>query len=228
VTSRSLLIRAIAKLVRQHHLDYPSFVDICKEVRQEVGLSRPRPSRHLPKLLSDEALKRFYNQMDEGGDLKHQIMLRLLYYTGVRVGEFVKIKLSDLDLGANRIFIEQGKGDKDRYVLFKDGFRLLLKAYMEAHPTKEYLFESAWGRPYTTRRVRQIVAKYALENGFEGVHPHLFRHQLITWLKRNGMEDAQIQLITGHASRKSLEVYTHLALTDVEGDYQKAMRGVDL
>jgi integrase/recombinase XerD len=56
------------------------------------------------------------------------------------------------------------------------------------------------------------------------VHPHLFRHQMLTYLTAKGLSDAQIQLISGHESKKSLEVYQHLSLESVEQDYQEAVR----
>ena len=55
-------------------------------------------------------------------------------------------------------------------------------------------------------------------------HPHLFRHQLLTYLTEEGLSDAQIQLISGHASKKSLEVYQHMGLQKVGADYQEAMK----
>lgn len=67
------------------------------------------------------------------------------------------MKVSDVDLDAGKIFIEQGNGDKDRYILFPESFRLLLKAYMAANPDVVYLFESRHNRAYSPRRVQQIA-----------------------------------------------------------------------
>ena len=139
------------------------------------------------------------------------------------------MKVSDVDLEAGKIFIEQGKGDKDRYILFPESFRLLLKAYLAAHPDAVYLFESRQRRHYSPRRVQQIVQEYAAAAGIaERIHPHLFRHQILTWLTKEGLPDAAIQLISGHSSRKSLEVYQHLSLSQVEPGYQKAVRGLEI
>jgi len=130
-----------------------------------------------------------------------------------------------VDLDAGKIFIRSGKGDKDRYVLFGDQFRLSLRAYILAHPQNTFLFESKFKKPYTTRRVHQIVAEYGRAAGIDqAVHPHLFRHALLTHLKKEKVDDAQIQLISGHSSRKSLEIYTHIALSDVKQDYETAVR----
>jgi integrase/recombinase XerD len=122
-------------------------------------------------------------------------------------------------------FIEQGKGSKDRYILFPEDFRLVLKTYLAAHPDNRYLFESRRRTKFTARRVQQIVAEYAGAAELpERIHPHLLRHQMLTWLTANGLADAQIQLISGHASKKSLEVSQHLSLSSVQRDYQRAVK----
>lgn len=142
----------------------------------------------MPRLLAEDSLRKFYEAVDGSGNLQHQIMLRLLFYTAVRVSELVSISVDDLDLEGGRIFIASGKGDKDRYILFPDSFRLTLKAYREASPDNRYLFESRQRRLYSTRRVEQIVQEYASKAGItERVHPHLFRHQMLTWLTAQGL-----------------------------------------
>ena len=73
------------------------------------------------------------------------------------------------------------------------------------------------------------MAEYAAASELpDRMHPHLLRHQMLTWLTSQGLPDAQIQLISGHASKKSLEVYQHLSLAQVEDGYQKAVRGLDI
>ena len=148
-------------------------------------------------------------------------MLKLLFFTAVRVGELVKIKVSDIDFNQCKIFIEEGKGKKDRYILFPNNFRLVLQSHLKANPKNKYLFETTRYTGFTTRRVQQIVKEYREKAGITAkVHPHLFRHQMITFLTKEGLTDAQIQLISGHSSKKSLEVYQHLSLKSVEGAYQ--------
>ncbi len=228
-SGKAKLIRQIARLVRRARLDYEQFRSVCAAVRRELGLRRPARSKVLPRILPEATLKKFFDAVDAAENLQHQIMLRLLFYTAVRVHELVSIRVEDVDLEGHKIFIAQGKGSKDRYILFPEPFGLTLKAYLAAHPENRYLFESGRRTPYTTRRVEQIVAQYRELAGIsERVHPHLFRHQMLTWLTAQGLPDAQIQLISGHASKKSLEVYQHLSLADVGPQYQKAVRGLEI
>jgi len=133
----------------------------------------------------------------------------------VRVSELVQIEVGDVDLEACKIFINRGKGAKDRYILFPASFRLVLKSRLHAAPRNRYLFETRRFGPFqTTRRIQQIVQGYREMAGI--THPHLFRHQMLTYLTSKGLTDAQIQLISGHESKKSLEVYQHLSLESVE------------
>lgn len=223
------LVREIARLVRRARLDYEGFRRVCALVRKEVGLRRPPRSRRLPHILPEASLKRFYEAIERGGILQHEIMLKLLFYTAVRVSELTGIRVEDVDLDACKIFIESGKGDKDRYILFPESFRLILKAHLAANPDNRYLFESRQRTKFSTRRVQQIVADYAAAADLpERIHPHLLRHQMLTWLTAQGVPDAQIQLISGHASKKSLEVYQHLSLAQVQPAYQRAVKGLEV
>jgi len=108
-------------------------------------------------------------------------------------------------------------------------FRLVLKSHLQAHLHNRYLFESQRNTRFTARRIQQLVQGYRRRAGItQAVHPHLFRHQMITWLTSHGLSDAQIQLISGHESKKSLEVYQHLALNTVQHAYQEAVRSIGI
>jgi integrase len=85
-------------------------------------------------------------------------MLKLLLYTAVRVSELVNIRVSDIDLDGCKIFIDRGKGSKDRYILFPSSFRLALKSYLNTREDNVYLFESRLNQPYTARRIFETVS----------------------------------------------------------------------
>lgn len=221
------VIKKIERIARHDRLSYDQFAYVCKAVRQQLNLKPDRKAKRLPVILSEGELTAFFTAIDKCGDITHQLMLRLLFFTGVRVGELVAIKMDDVYLGESKVFIREGKGAKDRYVLMPDKLVLALTAYMEARPGQVYLFESNRRRLYSTRRIEQVVKLYQERAGItKRIHPHLLRHQLLTFLTTSGLSDAQIQLISGHASKKSLEVYQHLSLDNVQDDYQAALKGV--
>ena len=92
----------------------------------------------MPRILSETSLKRFFDAVQGSGNLQHEIMLKLLFLTAVRVSELANIRVEDVDLGSCKIFIELGKGSKDRYILFPESFRLILKAHLAANPENPF------------------------------------------------------------------------------------------
>lgn len=87
-----------------------------------------------------------------------------------------------------------------------------------------YLFESSWNKKYTDRGIRKILAKYSEQAILvQNLSPHKLRHFLLTWLKKQGIDDALIQPYSGHESRKSLEVYSKLAITDAQQEHNEVI-----
>jgi site-specific recombinase XerD len=223
--AKSDAVTQLVRIARKNRFDYDDFLYVCQQARRQLGLRKPKRERKLPRLLSETEIKRLFQVIQKCGNLQHEIMLKLLFFTAVRVSELAHIQVTDIDLDACKIFIDQGKGSKDRYILFPARFRLVLRSHLHANPKNRYLFETRRFGPFTARRIQQIIQEYREQAGFrQRVHPHLFRHQLLTFLTSHGLSDAQIQLISGHASKKSLEVYQHLALEAVNSAYQEAVK----
>ena len=174
-------------------------------------------------------LKKFFRVLQQCGNLQHEILLKLPFFSAVRVSELVKVKVTDIDFTHCEIFIAQSKGGKDRHILFPASFRLVLQSHLRANPKNRYLFETTRYTLFAPRRVQQIVKQYRDQAGIaQQVHPHLFRHQMITYLTARGLSDSQIQLISGHGSKKSLEIYQHLSLQNVERAYQDAVKTLEV
>jgi len=227
--AKSQVVAQIVRLARKERLDYDDFLYVCQQARKKLGLRKPKRERKLPQLLPEAELKKFFRHLQECGDLQHEIMLKLMFFTAVRVSELVHIRVADIDFDQCKIFIAEGKGRKDRYILFPKSFRLVLQSHLRANPKNRHLFETTRYTAFTTRRVQQIVKQYREEAGItQPVHPHLFRHQMITYLTTKGLSDSQIQLISGHESKKSLEVYQHLSLKNVEEAYQEAVKSIEV
>jgi integrase len=228
-SNKAAIVARITRIVRRYGLNYEDWRYVAKRVRQECDLRPAKKGRKLPRILTADDFRRFYQVVDQANDVQHVLMLRLVFYTAVRVGELCKIEVADVDLENCKIFISEGKGSKDRYVLFGKTFATALRTHIAAHPSNRYLFQSRRNSKFTTRRVQQIVKQYAEQAGVKAT-PHTFRHQAITWLTRHsGLADAELQLITGHARRETLSVYQHVALdTDLERKYQQAMKEAEL
>lgn len=223
------IVAQIVRIVRREGLDYLGWRYIAKKVRQVCQLRPAKRSRKLPNILNADEFRRFYQFVDQADDVQHALMLRLLFYTAVRVSELCAIEVADIDLENCKIRINSGKGDKDRVVLFGRSFATALRAHIAAHPRNRWLFQTRRNSRFTARRVQQIVKVYAEKAGVKAT-PHTFRHQAITWLTRHsGLADAELQLITGHAKRETLAIYQHVALDGLlEERYQQTMKDVEL
>jgi integrase/recombinase XerD len=145
---------------------------------------------------TEEELKRYYEVVWKSKNFQDMMIVKTLMYTGIRVSELINIRLADIDFHYCQV--------KKKHAV--------------------YLFESSWKKKYTDRGIRKILSKYSEEAGLvHNLSPHKLRHFLLTWLKKQGIDDALIQPYSGHESRKSLEIYSKLAITDAQQEYNEVI-----
>ena len=226
-TSPKRMARKISRLLGSEQPDAIYLKKIFQYVRQDLELTgQSRAPRKLPDLLTDAELTRFYEVLLQGANPVHVILVKMLLFCGIRNAELVRLQLQDVDLVSLQVRIRRGKGGADREVPVPEGFRGELLQYLDRQKTRgaAYFLESRLRKPYTTRRIRQILKTYADQAGIEKrLYPHLFRHQLLTFLTREGLLDAHLQRVSGHRSRESLALYQTLSLADIQPNYQDAM-----
>lgn len=218
--------RQLAKYLRSERPDCSYLKEVFRHLRDELDVQVTRQPKKLPHVPTEAEIRRYYNTVWTARRTGDIVLIKTLLYTGVRVAELVKIRLGDVDLDACRIRIAQGKGGKDRYVPFPAPFKETLALHIAAALDKgaTFLFESSWKKPYSTRGVRAMLARYATKAGLDHhMPPHRLRHFLFTWLKTHGIDDALIQPYSGHHTRTSLEIYSRLALTDAQQTYNNVI-----
>lgn len=218
--------RQLAANLRQERPDYAYLKEVFRQLRAELGVVVPRTPKRLPYVPSEEEIRRYYETAWKTRKPSDMVLIKTLLYTGVRVSELVAIKLADIDFDRCQLRINQGKGGKDRVVPFPSAFKETLALHHDRlrRQGATYLFESSWKRPYSDRGVRRLLERYATAAGLaHPVSPHRLRHFLLTWLKKQGIDDALIQPYSGHSSRKSLEIYSHLAIADAQLAYDEVM-----
>jgi integrase/recombinase XerD len=219
--------KELAKYLRGERPDYPYLKSVFRELRAELEVAVPRATKKLPFVPSEDEVQQFYETVWQARDSQDIILIKTLFYTGVRVNELVHIRLEDVDLMQCQIRINVGKGGKDRVVPFPPAFKEALAMHMVGMQQKEaaYLFESSWKRKYSERGVRSMFARYTKRAGLaHPISPHDLRHFLFTWLKKQGIDDASIQPYSGHASRQSLEIYSRLVIREAQRDYNQVIR----
>ena len=218
--------KELAKYLRSERPDYAYLKSLFQHLRDELGIEVPKSVKKLPYVPTEDELKRYYDVVWRAKNFQDMMIIKTLLYTGVRVSELVNIKLSDVDFYCCQIRINNGKGGKDRIVLFPPSFKEMLAMHADKMKKKQavYLFESSWKKKYTDRGIRKILSKYSEEAELtKNMSPHKLRHFLLTWLKKQGIDDALIQPYSGHESRKSLEVYSKLSITDAQQEYNKTI-----
>lgn len=219
--------KELAKYLRSEHPDYQYLKTVFRHLRTELKIEVDRNSKALPQVPTEEELRKFYEVVWKARNSQDLLIIKILLYTGSRVNGLVNIKLTDVDLDQCQIRIQQGKGGKDRVVPFPDHFKETVAQHIQAMKDKgaSFLFESSWKKPYTDRGIRKMMERYAAEAGLEkSFSPHKMRHFLLTWLKKQGIDDALIQPYSGHASRKSLEIYSRLSLSVAQDEYNLAIK----
>lgn len=179
--------------------------------KTKIFLELPRPKKQhiLPKALNIDEIKALFKVTD---NLKHNTILKLIYGMGLRVSEVTNLKIEHIDSPAKRVFIERGKGKKDRYVNLPETILEQLRNYYKEFAPKEYLFEGQYGGAYSTRSVQQVFndslhkAKIAKKVGV-----HSLRHSFATHLLENGTDVRFIQDLLGHSDIKTTLVYTQIS-----------------
>jgi integrase/recombinase XerD len=173
------------------------------------SIDRPRKERKLPQVISKKEIIKILNHTN---NLKHKCIIGLLYSAGLRRNELVNLKISDIDSSRMLIRIESGKGNKDRYSLLSNQILDDLRIYYKQWKPKKYIIEGQFGRQYSGQSIAVVVKNAAEKAGIRiRVTPHMLRHSFATHLLEAGVDLRQIQVLLGHSSSKTTEIYTHVA-----------------
>ena len=223
-TPPSKMAKQLVKYLRPQRPNYNYLRDLFRHLRKELEVPVRTAPKKLPLIPTEEEIKKYYEAVWQAKNTQHLVMIKTFLYTGIRVGELIKVKISDIDFEGCQIRINRGKGGKDRVVPFPVSFREILSMYVTQIQEKKfvYLFESSWKKAYSDRGIRKILMRYTQAAGIESsVSPHKLRHFLLAWLKKQGIDDALIQPYSGHDSRQSLEVYSRLSIKDAQKEYNE-------
>ncbi len=190
------------------------------ESNPAAAVRTPRLPRRLPRHLTVDEVFVLLDRI--GGatfaDLRDRALLELLYATGIRVGELVRLELDDLDLGAQLVRV-LGKGGKERLVPFGRQAAHALARYLERasvlrqrHADGHPVFLNARGGRLTDRSVRRILDKRLRQAALSArVSPHALRHSFATHMLGAGADLRAIQELLGHASLSTTQRYTHVS-----------------
>ena len=171
-------------------------------------LEEVRKPYRLPEVLSKSEVGKLLKQVKNP---KHHAILATVYSGGLRVGEVLELRISDVDSARMRIRIRNAKGGKDREVMLSEKLLEELRAYWKTYRPTEYLFEGQKGGQYSARSVQAVLKRAVKAAGFrKRVTVHTLRHSFATHLLEEGTDIRYIQQLLGHKNLATTQLYTHM------------------
>jgi integrase/recombinase XerD len=198
-----------------------------------LNIDSPRQWKVLPNSLAPDEITAMLSPRPLGSDryaealaLRNRAMLEVLYAAALRVAEIVNLQLNDLKLELGYALV-RGKGEKERIVPLGKAAQEALSTYLSdaraallAGKRSPFLFVARGGRRLTRQRVWQMV-EVASRASNRHASPHMLRHSCATHMVEGGADLRSVQAILGHADISTTQVYTHVALDHLKGEYRK-------
>jgi len=184
-----------------------------KILNQKIDVPRPKRNKTLPNILTISEIKKL---IEATSNIKHKLIIKLLYGCGLRVSEIVNLKQEDLNFEEDLIKIKLAKGKKDRFVRIPNSINKELENYLKLEGNL-YLFPSNRGGKITTSTIQAILKNSAKKAGIKKrVYPHLLRHSFATHLLEQGTDLRIIQKLLGHSDIKTTQIYTQISQASIK------------
>lgn len=217
-----LTIEQIVRILRKEQIDYDQSKYLFKKVREALGLRPPRgrsKSQAVKRLASAE-LEAFMDQARRSS-ASRLLMMKTLYEGAFRVNEFTSLMATDIRLDECIIVVREGKGDKRREVPITPELANMLALHLKERKHGP-LFPAPSGKPYSDRRIQQIVSDLAALASIDmKVTPHTLRHTRATVMAEAGMPKDLIQGFLGHEKPETTEIYTRTAALPLKKEFKK-------
>src|SRR5271163_4504333 len=185
---------------------------------ERPDLVRPLTSVHEPRrapvVLSQEEVARL---IEAAPGLKYKAVFGVAYGAGLRVSEVVALKVSDIDSKRMTLRVEQGKGQRDRYVMLSPQLLEWLRDWWRAARPQAWLFPGQNPvNPMSARQLSRVVRETARTAGIaKRVSPHTLRHSFATHLLEQNVDIRVIQVLLGHAKLETTALYTRVAVNTI-------------
>jgi integrase/recombinase XerD len=184
-----------------------------KVLNQKLELNHPKRNKTLPNILTIEEIRKL---IESTSNIKHKLIIKLLYGCGFRVSEIVNLKKQEINFEESLIHVKLAKGKKDRFVKIPSCISEELSAYIKTL-NEEILFPSNRGGKLTIKTIQKIVQNGAKKAGIKKrVYPHLLRHSFATHLLEQGTDLRVIQKLLGHSDIKTTQIYTQISQASIK------------
>jgi len=182
-------------------------------LKQKLNLPNPKKNKTLPDILSIKEIKKM---IEATSNIKHLLIIKLLYGCGLRVSEIINLKKGDLNFDEGLIKICLAKGKRDRFVKIPFSISKDLENYSKV-VNERYLFPSNRGGKLTIKTIQKIVQNSARKAKIKKrVYPHLLRHSFATHLLEQGTDLRVIQKLLGHSDIKTTQIYTQISQASIK------------
>lgn len=169
----------------------------------------PRKEEKIPEVFSVEEIKKL---IEFPKNLKHQVIICILYNCGLRISELINLQLSDIDRSRMILKIKASKQNKDRNVPIQQKILELIERYYREYKPEKYLLNGQQGLLYTESSINQLLKYYAKKVGInKKIHAHKMRHCYATHLHESGIDLNIIKNLLGHSNVKTTEIYTKVS-----------------
>ncbi len=173
-----------------------------------ASIPRSKEPKKLPSVLSLGEVARLVSTTLNP---KHRCIIQLLYGTGMRVGELVRLRMNQIDFDRNCIHIQRSKGAKDRVVMLPQSLRETLLNQLRLKQPTDFLFTNGRGGRLSETSIQKIVREGTIRAGItKPITPHTLRHSFATHLLESGTDIRYIQELLGHARIETTQIYTHV------------------
>jgi integrase/recombinase XerD len=184
-------------------------------LNRKFEIKRLRTQKKLLPALSKNEVQRMF---DSATNIKHKMLLKVLYYTGIRLSEARNLKIRDIDFERMQIHIRCGKGNKDRFVTLNERLKIELINYLKNISENQYLFETSHGK-YSMRSIQKICQTYSKKVGIsKKVTPHTFRRTFATHLIENKNYIGKVSRLMGHKNVNTTMGYIDYARINLSVD----------
>jgi integrase/recombinase XerD len=214
-------IKEVLQLCRKYNPTPETLRYVFRQVRKRGNYVVENKSKKFPVFLTASEIYHVLSISDRQKPI-YSILIRFLLYTGFRISEVVKLKVDNIDFNNNQIFI-RGKGQVDRIIPLAPVLKVALIHFLNGRKDG-FVFRKKNHKPYTTRNFQIQVLKIGkLCYLQKKVTPHTFRHTFATMLRSKGFKLQDIQMILGHSSIKTTEIYAHMDITSIKDDFIKLL-----
>lgn len=226
---RKLSKRSINRKISSLNTFYKYLIKKGKtKVNPVDKINKPKMSKRLPEFIPEEHFDNFEDLFtDDFSGFRDRMILEILYMTGMRRGELVTLKPSDIDLSIKTIKVT-GKRNKERYIPITDYLSGQIEKYYSLIRQKGFNKNLAFiltnqGKPANEKYIYRKVKKYlTLMTTINKKSPHTLRHSFATHLLNNGADLNAIKELLGHTGLTATQVYTHNTFEKINKIYKLA------